>query len=130
MVQTQVDRATEQIITAGDPTVGTLSLMKQTSSLTYISETRGSSSAQSVIYQDATNNDNRIDDFKANVRLEKGFSFVGGPGNSPSITTGTVAPEGVVTAWRGSIYIRSGLDSNCLYVKEVGLTGNTGWVLK
>lgn len=43
------------------------------------------------------------------------------------ITAGTGAPENVVTAPVGSIYLRTdGGENTTLYVKESG-TGNTGW---
>lgn len=46
------------------------------------------------------------------------------------IHTGTGAPEAVVTASVGSIYLRAdGSTGTTLYVKETG-TGNTGWVAK
>lgn len=46
------------------------------------------------------------------------------------IRHGTGAPNGVVSAPVGSIYLRTdGGTSTTLYVKETG-TGNTGWVAK
>ena len=46
------------------------------------------------------------------------------------LTSGSGAPEGVVTAPIGSLYLRSdGGTSTTLYVKQSG-TGNTGWVAK
>ena len=47
---------------------------------------------------------------------------------SVTISTGTGAPGGVVTANVGSLFLRTDGGSNStLYVKESG-TGNTGWV--
>jgi hypothetical protein len=47
-----------------------------------------------------------------------------------TITTGAGTPEAVVTASRGSIFLRNdGGAGTTLYVKESG-TGNTGWVAK
>ena len=46
------------------------------------------------------------------------------------IYTGTGTPESVVTAWIGSLFLRTdGGASTSVYVKESG-TGNTGWVAK
>jgi hypothetical protein len=46
------------------------------------------------------------------------------------IRTGTGSPEAVVTAPRGSLYLRTdGGAGTTLYVKESG-TGNTGWIAK
>jgi hypothetical protein len=48
----------------------------------------------------------------------------------PSFYAGTGSPEGVVTAVRGSLYLRTdGGAATSLYVKESG-TGNTGWAAK
>lgn len=50
--------------------------------------------------------------------------------NGPSIFSGSGSPEGVVTAVRGSIYLRTdGGAATSFYVKESG-TGSTGWVGK
>lgn len=47
-----------------------------------------------------------------------------------SVVMGTGSPEGAVTAYKGSLYLRyDGGAGTCLYVKESG-TGNTGWVAK
>lgn len=50
---------------------------------------------------------------------------------SRKIYTGSVAPEGVQTAWTGSLFLHvtSSSGTGKLYVKESG-SGNTGWVLK
>lgn len=49
---------------------------------------------------------------------------------SCKIFTGAGTPDGVVTASRGSIFMRyDGGAGTCLYVKESG-SGNTGWVAK
>jgi len=49
---------------------------------------------------------------------------------SAAIYSGSGAPEGIVTAGVGSIYLRKdGGAATTLYVKESG-TGNTGWVAK
>lgn len=46
------------------------------------------------------------------------------------ITMGTGSPEGVVTAPKASLYLRTdGGAGTCFYVKESG-TGNTGWIAK
>ncbi|AJG61422.1 hypothetical protein AW22_5301 [Bacillus cereus D17] len=46
------------------------------------------------------------------------------------ILTGSGSPEGVVTGWKGWIYLRDdGGSGTTLYVKETGL-GNMGWVAK
>jgi hypothetical protein len=46
------------------------------------------------------------------------------------VTSGTGTPEGVVTAGKGSLYLRSdGGAGTSMYIKESG-TGNTGWVAK
>lgn len=46
------------------------------------------------------------------------------------IIPGTGAPEGVVTAPVGTLYLRTdGGTGTTLYVKELGV-GNTGWVAK
>ena len=51
-------------------------------------------------------------------------------GENAIITAGSGTPEGVVTAIRGSLFMRTdGGAGTCLYVKESG-TGNTGWVAK
>lgn len=48
----------------------------------------------------------------------------------PSFYAGAGSPEGVVTAVRGSLYLRTdGGAGTTFYVKESG-TGNTGWVAK
>lgn len=48
----------------------------------------------------------------------------------PSISTGTGSPEGVVTAPKGSLYLRTdGSTSTTLYVKTAG-TAATGWTAK
>jgi hypothetical protein len=53
---------------------------------------------------------------------------VQGAGNQISAGSGT--PEGVVTASKGSIFMRTnGGAGTCMYVKETS-TGNTGWVAK
>jgi hypothetical protein len=50
--------------------------------------------------------------------------------SGPSIRSGTGAPEGVVTAAQGSLWMRTdGGAGTTLYVKESG-AGNTGWVAK
>lgn len=50
--------------------------------------------------------------------------------DTPSIMSGTGAPESVVTASVGTLYLRSdGGAGTTLYVKESG-TGNTGWSAK
>jgi hypothetical protein len=47
--------------------------------------------------------------------------------NGITIFTGNGSPEGVVTANRGSMYLRlDGGSGTTLYVKETGVT-NTGW---
>jgi hypothetical protein len=49
---------------------------------------------------------------------------------SPRVVSGSVAPENVVTAPVGSLYLRTGGGAaTSFYVKESG-TGNTGWVAK
>jgi len=50
-----------------------------------------------------------------------------GSSSGPTISTGSVSPEGVVTAPVGSSYTNtSGTSGQTLYVKETG-SGNTGW---
>lgn len=57
-----------------------------------------------------------------------GFARIAGGG---TVRSGSGAPEGVVSAPVGSIYLRTdGGASTTLYVKESGGTGNTGWVAK
>lgn len=57
-----------------------------------------------------------------------GFARIAGGG---TIRSGSGAPEAVVSAPVGSIYLRTGGGaSTTLYVKESGGTGNTGWVAK
>jgi hypothetical protein len=47
------------------------------------------------------------------------------------IYSGTGSPEGVVTANKGSLYLRSdGSTNTTLYVKEGGVGTNTGWIPK
>lgn len=51
-------------------------------------------------------------------------------GDTQMIRAGAGSPEGVVTASRGSVFLRSdGGASTTIYIKESG-TGNTGWVAK
>jgi hypothetical protein len=53
-----------------------------------------------------------------------------GLGTVRGIYGGAGAPEGVVTASPGSMYLnQSGGGGTTLYIKESG-TGNTGWVAK
>ena len=50
--------------------------------------------------------------------------------NGPTITSGTLTPEGAVTAPPGSLFLRTdGGATTTLYVKTSG-TGNTGWTAK
>lgn len=59
--------------------------------------------------------------------LAGGYNFANG---SLIMASGTGAPEGVITANVGSIWLRTnGGASTTLYVKESG-TGNTGWIAK
>lgn len=52
-------------------------------------------------------------------------------GTDAQIYTGTGTPEGVVTAFKGSIFLRSdGGAGTMLYCKESGNNTNTGWVGK
>jgi len=61
-----------------------------------------------------------------NVAIPNGSLAIG----TPTISSGTGSPEGVVTAPIGSLFMRSdGGAITSLYVKESG-TGNTGWVAK
>lgn len=52
-----------------------------------------------------------------------------GSGSGPRIDSGSVVPEGVVTAAKGSLYLCTHASSGGLYVKQ-SASGNTGWVLK
>ncbi len=57
-------------------------------------------------------------------------AFQSGSTPVPIIIAGIGSPEGVVTADKGSLFLRGdGGAGTCLYVKESG-TGNTGWVAK
>ena len=48
-----------------------------------------------------------------------------------SFTSGTGSPEGVVSAFVGSVYVNtSGGTSTTLYIKTSGGSGNTGWTAK
>lgn len=50
--------------------------------------------------------------------------------NGPDLITGTGSPEGVVTATKGSQFLRTdSAQTTSLYVKET-VSGNTGWVAK
>jgi hypothetical protein len=60
------------------------------------------------------------------VRIFEGIELAG----ATRIVTGTGTPEGVVTAPRGSLFLRTdGGATTTLYVKTSG-TGNTGWTAK
>ena len=55
---------------------------------------------------------------------------VGNQATGPRIVGGTGSPEGIVSAPKGSLYLRSdGGPATSQYTKESG-TGNTGWVAK
>ena len=58
-------------------------------------------------------------------------TLVGGSPALTHISQGTGAPNGVVTASVGAIYMRlDGGAATTLYVKESGANTNTGWVAK
>jgi hypothetical protein len=64
------------------------------------------------------------------LRLSGAFLNFGNGTSFPTIRTGAGAPEDVVTARIGSLYLRTdGGAGTSFYVKESG-TGNTGWVAK
>lgn len=67
----------------------------------------------------------------AELRPDNSYAQQFRPGTGSAIwTAGQDSPEGVVTAIRGSLYLRTnGGAGTTLYVKESG-TGNTGWVAK
>ena len=68
--------------------------------------------------------------FLLNATVASHQVYVGDSTSTPKLMQGTGSPEGVVTAVRGSQFMRTdGGAGTCLYVKESG-TGNTGWVAK
>lgn len=54
---------------------------------------------------------------------------VSGTPGFQGLMTGTVDPEGTITAKQGTLYVRQNGDSTKLYVKETG-TAATGWAVK
>lgn len=68
--------------------------------------------------------------FLLNSTIASHKVYVGDTTSTPLLTQGTGSPEGVVTAVRGSLYMRTdGGAGTSLYVKESGVS-NTGWVGK
>lgn len=66
---------------------------------------------------------------KSNVRYDTGIMAIGSA--QARIYSGTGSPEGVVTAYRGSVHLRvDGGGGFTFYVKETGDGTNTGWVAK
>jgi hypothetical protein len=67
--------------------------------------------------------------FTGSVRATDGFKF-GNESSAQRIMSGTGSPESVVSADKGSLFLRTdGGAGTTLYVKESG-TGNTGWIAK
>jgi hypothetical protein len=122
-------RSEQLQVTLGNPYIG-IKTEKQTANYTFTDTISGTSSSTYVTHTDQNTPVNRMDIFAGKLVAQQGLNFGTNPGTSPGIYYGADAPEGVISAYRGSLYLRTGLDSNCLYVKEVGAYGNTGWVLK
>lgn len=75
-------------------------------------------------YQIATQPKSDIESIIANQLMKFLFFY----GTSPSIFTGVVDPEGVVTAVPGSIYFNIAIAASPVqFIKGSG-TGNTGWI--
>jgi hypothetical protein len=60
---------------------------------------------------------------------DKGDAF--STGTTATLSSGVGDPEGVITAYRGSIFMRTdGGTDTTIYVKETGDNTNTGWMAK
>jgi hypothetical protein len=118
---------------AGDTMTGNLGMgVTPTSKLHFVASTTAAGGIQfgsdTNIYRSAVDTLRTDDSLSVGVRVDATSGFRHGSSTTPSWTTGTGTPEGVVTAPIGSLFSRTdGSTGTAVYRKESGV-GNTGWV--